>query len=164
MTSPIARNRLPNPPRGQRGAVLYVALIFLILMALIGVVGMQVSALQERMSANYRNTNLAFQNAEAQARQIETNIQNSLSGGVNTYAADQEYCAPVFDPLTWADTVKTATSKYTRRIDKCFASSSLKVGAKQNEETGNIYEITALSSDRAADASASAVINTVFIP
>ena len=52
----------------QKGAVLYVALIVLILLALLGIVGMQVSGLQEKMSANYRNANLAFQNAEGGVR------------------------------------------------------------------------------------------------
>ena len=36
----------------QSGAALYVALIMLILLALIGIVAMQVAGLQERMSAN----------------------------------------------------------------------------------------------------------------
>ena len=43
-----------SPPSRQHGAVLYVALIMLILLALIGVVGMQVAGMQERMSSDYR--------------------------------------------------------------------------------------------------------------
>ena len=155
---------IPRSPQRQRGAVLYVALIMLILLALIGVVGLQVSGLQERMSANYRNANLAFQMAELEARQTEAIIETALSGGTGTFTSNQEYCAPIFDPLTWADGVDTENAVYTRRIDKCFAASSLKVGAKQNEETGNIYEISALSTDETGNSTASAVINTIFIP
>ena len=145
----------------QQGAVLYVALIMLLILALLGVVGMQVTGMQERMAANYLRTNQAFQQAEANARAREADIEAAVFGTTGTYTADQEVCAPVFDPLTWAT---AGTAIYTRRIDRCFAASSLKLGEKLNEDTGNIYEITALSSDDDANPSATAVINTIFIP
>ncbi len=155
--------RRPPSRHAQRGAVLYVALIMLILLALIGIAGMQVTGMQERMAANYFRTNQAFQNAEADARQIENDIEAGISGG-DVFVADQEECSPTYDPLTWADGVSTATANYTRRVDKCFAASSRRVGRRQSEETGNIYQVTALASDDPANASASAVIDTVFIP
>lgn len=150
----------------QTGAVLYVALIMLILLALIGIVGLQVTGMQERMSANYRASNLAFQNAEERARQVENNIQAALTVAGGTFTADQEECSPSFDPLTWAEGLPiTATDNvWTKRIDKCFPASSLKMGAKKNEETGNIYEVTALRADNDANKSSDAVIDTVFIP
>lgn len=46
-------------PRGQRGAVLYVALIMLILLALLGIAGMQVAGMQEKMASNYRAVNVS---------------------------------------------------------------------------------------------------------
>ncbi len=153
-----------RPRRAQQGAVLYIALILLILLALIGIVGMRVTGMQERMSANYMRTNQAFQQAEMAARVIETNIQTAIDGASGTYPANQEICSPVFDPLTWAEGISAASATYTRRIDKCFAASSLKLGAKQSEQTGNIYEVTVLSSDDPANASATAVIDTIFIP
>ncbi|HEY0335496.1 MAG TPA: PilX N-terminal domain-containing pilus assembly protein [Stenotrophomonas sp.] len=164
-TEVTMRRKIPKLAQAsaQRGAVLYVALIMLILLALIGLVGMQVTGMQERMAANYLRGNLAFQNSESSARTIEANIDTALSSG-GVYAADQEVCDPIFDPLTWANGVTASSTTYTRRIDKCFPSSSLIEGTKQNEETGNIYEDTALASDDNANAAASAVINTVFIP
>jgi type IV pilus assembly protein PilX len=158
----IRTSRQPLP-RAQRGAVLYVALIMLILLALIGIAGMQVTGMQERMAANYLRTNQAFQNAESDARQVETAIETKLAGG-DVYKASQEVCSPTYDPLTWADATSTASGSYTRRIDKCFTASSFRTGKRQNEETGNIYQVTALASDTATNASASAVIDTVFIP
>lgn len=152
-----------QPPRTQRGAVLYVALIMLILLALIGIAGMQVTGMQERMAANYLRTNLAFQNAEQNARQVEDTIATTIESG-EPFAAAQEACSPTYDPLTWANGISSNSAQYTRRIDKCFPSSSRRVGAKLNEDTGNIYQVTALSSDAATNASASAVIDTVFIP
>lgn len=148
----------------QRGMVLYVALIILVLLALIGVVTMRVANMQERMSANYMRTNQSFQAAELSARSMEAAIKTGVTGASGTYAADQEVCSPVFDPQTWAEGVTTATATYTRRIDTCFASSSSKLGSKLNEQTGNIYEITVLASDDNANASSTAVIDTIFIP
>lgn len=157
--------------QSQEGAVLYVALIMLILLALIGVVGMQVTGMQERMAANYRSVNLAFQNAETEARTIEEWIEAKIGSGSVTYVADQEVCSPTFDPLSWADgkdasrplTNKNSAS-YTRRIDRCFAASSRRIGEKENEQTGNIYEVAVVSSDFKDNPTATAVIDTIFIP
>jgi type IV pilus assembly protein PilX len=167
------RNTESMVPYKQRGAVLYVALIMLILMALIGIAGMRVIGMQERMSSNYNRVNLAFQNAELAARDSEADISDKL-GLTGTFAADQEVCSPTFDPASWADGNDTARplgdvneDTYIRRVDRCFAASSRRIGNKENEETGNIYEITALASDTNDDddnPSASAVIDTVFIP
>jgi type IV pilus assembly protein PilX len=152
-----------HSPRSQRGAVLYVVLIMLVLMALLGIAGMQVTSMQERMAANYLRSNVAFQNAEADARQTEKSIEKALADG-GIFKASQEECSPSYDPQTWADGLSETKSTYTRRIDKCFAASSRRTGGRQNEETGNIYQVTALASDDPSNASASAVIDTIFIP
>ena len=52
------------PPR-QRGAVLVIGLLILLVMTLIGVTAMSTSTMQERMSANGMNANIAFQAAES---------------------------------------------------------------------------------------------------
>lgn len=161
---PFPHRRIPRSARRQQGAVLYIALIMLILLALIGIVGMQVAGLQERMAANYLRTNIAFQNAEANVRLLENTIEQALTGETGTYSADQEICQPVFDPVTWANDIADTEASYTRRIDQCFPASSRLVGAKKNEQTGNIYEINSLASDADDNASASAVISTIYIP
>ena len=73
-------------------------------------------------------------------------------------------CAPTFDPLTWADAASEDTDRYVRRVDKCFPSSSIIVGKTLSEDTGNIYDISALSTDTPEAPGASAVLNTVYIP
>ncbi|PKM43217.1 MAG: pilus assembly protein PilX [Gammaproteobacteria bacterium HGW-Gammaproteobacteria-1] len=55
-------------PTTQRGAVLIVALIFLLLLTLIGTAAMRTTTLQERMAGNTRDLNLSFQAAEAALR------------------------------------------------------------------------------------------------
>ncbi|NLC61399.1 MAG: protein PilX [Gammaproteobacteria bacterium] len=156
-------SRIPSSKARNRGAVLYVALIMLVLLALLGIVGMQVAGLQERMAANYLRANVAFQNAEARARTSEAAIESAVYS-TGTFAADQEMCSPTFDPLTWADGLSGPTGDHVRRIDKCFPASSLRAGGLASEETGNIYEISALAGDTPTSPSATAVVNTIYIP
>ncbi|WP_228128469.1 pilus assembly PilX family protein [Marinobacter daepoensis] len=49
----------------QRGAVLIISLIVLLVMTLIGVAGMNSSVMQERMAVNAQNSNRTFQAAES---------------------------------------------------------------------------------------------------
>jgi type IV pilus assembly protein PilX len=59
----------------QRGVVLFVSLIMLLVMTLIGVTGMQNSSMEEKMVANVRDIDLSFQAAEAALREAETSLQ-----------------------------------------------------------------------------------------
>lgn len=52
----------------EAGAVLVVSLVFLLVLTLIGLTGMQVTSLEEKMSGNMRDRNLAFQAAESALR------------------------------------------------------------------------------------------------
>jgi type IV pilus assembly protein PilX len=58
-------------PASQAGAALMMALIFLMLMTLLGTAAMRGSALQEQMAGNSRDWNLAFQASEAALREAE---------------------------------------------------------------------------------------------
>lgn len=157
----------------QRGAALYVALIMLVLLALIGVAALQVTSLQERMSANYRATNLALQNAEARAREEETRIDGQVnSGGNESVVVDEPFCARAFDPSGWADGMSFANPKptktsNTRRIDQCVAGngSTAEGTGPITENTNLIFQITAYATDNSgANPSSDAVIDTIFIP
>lgn len=164
---PSCRANIPARRR-QDGAVLYVALIVLLLLAMIGIIGMQVTGMQERMSADYRGMNVAFQNAETNIREREIAINQSLWDG-GLFRADDELCTPGFDPQTWALQTSAAVTEasYTRRIDRCFAGSSIKQEGPENSprnSTNNIYQITSKAGDQATNAESVAVIDTVFIP
>lgn len=58
-------------PTRQRGAVLAVSLILLLVLTLLGVTAMQSTMLQERMAGNAREISMAFQAAEAALRDGE---------------------------------------------------------------------------------------------
>lgn len=147
-----------NPPRNQRGAVLYVALIMLILLALIGIVGMQVATLQERMSANYVAANAAFQNTESQVRTREVDIT------AGTFFENED-CATPFDPKGWASSITVASDVRTRAIGICTGECSAAVGGDSSESLCNLYRTTGFSRDQNSVAASSslAAIDTIFI-
>ena len=68
-----------NPNR-QRGAALFISLMFLIILTVIGLSAANVSVLQERMAGNVRETNEAFQIAEATLRGIEQRVELISTG------------------------------------------------------------------------------------
>ena len=51
--------------RKQRGATLIVSMIFLLVLSIIGLAGMEVTGLEEKMAGNMRDRGMAFQSAEA---------------------------------------------------------------------------------------------------
>lgn len=79
----------------ERGSALAVALIFLLLMTLLGVSAMRGSNMQERMAGNLRDRNLAFQAAEAALRSGETWLMNI----VNQQIADLN--PQIDNPAAW---------------------------------------------------------------
>lgn len=168
------RNTAIGPSaRNQRGAVLYVALIMLILLAMIGVIGMQVSGMQERMSANYRAANLAFQRGEGVARgaecALEDIVNRTTTAGCDVLvAADVDMvCDNGFDPGDWAETQTLATARVVnaRLIGPCISGNAdLDMGRPVNEDPNPIYQITVFSTDFDTDATSGAAIDTIFRP
>ena len=59
----------------QQGAALLMAMLFLVIITLIGVSSMVGTALEERMARNSRETNIAFQGAEAALRDAEADLK-----------------------------------------------------------------------------------------
>lgn len=66
-----------NPRQTERGAVLVVAMIFLLILTLLGITAMSTTTLQERMAGNLRDNNLAFQSAESALRDGEGVLQQA---------------------------------------------------------------------------------------
>jgi len=71
----LVRNN--HPLSRQHGSVLLISLIMLLLLTLVAVGGMQGTILQERMTGNLRDRDLAFQAAEAALREAEAFIRNN---------------------------------------------------------------------------------------
>jgi type IV pilus assembly protein PilX len=64
----------PVNHRKQKGAVLVIGLLLLLVLTIIGVTAMQMSRMQERMAGNTRDLNLAFQASEAALRDGENMV------------------------------------------------------------------------------------------
>ena len=102
--------RFPNSPiiQLQRGAVLVVSLVFLVILTLVGVSAMQNTMLEEKMSGNVKDRNLAFQNAESAVREAELFIEgvtglgmfNGTGGLFGLTDAEPDYSAAA----TWSAT------------------------------------------------------------
>lgn len=171
---PAVRRQPPRTAHHQRGAVLYVALIMLILLALIGIVGMQVTGLQERMAFNYRSINLAFQNAEARTRETECFIEatvNRVDPGDCTAVTINPVCDDGFDATAWARDMSLNAPLEdrvnVRAIGQCISgNSSLGMGGPEDEDPNPIYQVTSYGTDpdAAVGAGADAAIDTIFRP
>lgn len=158
-------------PATQRGAVLYIALIMLILLTLIGLVGMQVASMQERMSANYRSANMAFQQAEGTVRNAECaieHIENRTPVGnctSVTAAAIERRCDTGFQARQWASQRQFSNGRTVsvRQIDQCIqGQASLGLGGPVQANPFPVYQVTGYSTDSTTNPTSSAVIDTIF--
>lgn len=92
----------------QKGAALAVSLIMLLVLTMVGITGMQTTSLEEKMSGNSRDYNLALQSAEVALRNAEAYIeslittadydgQTDFDGLLGEFENDPDY----FNPDTW---------------------------------------------------------------
>lgn len=157
----------------QSGAVLYVALIMLVLMALIGIVGMQVTGMQERMAANYRAANIAFQSAENRLRTAECTVQDLEDGattpGCNilTESDIRRQCNDGYDIDTWLSglNVSSAPAVSVRQIDECIVGESSVaqgIGPLGNVTPIRIYQVTVYDVDSETNRTSAAAIDSVY--
>jgi len=72
---PAKRYRI-TPPHQQQGVVLMVALVFLVIITMLGLTAMRTNIIEERLAGNSRDWALAFQAAEAALRDAERDIQS----------------------------------------------------------------------------------------
>lgn len=160
------------PAAGQRGVALYIALIMLLLLAMIGIIGMQVAGMQERMSASYRGVNRAFQNSEGVVREAECAVEaisNRTAPGtcdIITVTDIARVCDDGFDPAAWGEAQSLAAVPVVnvRQIDTCVQGEGvLDMGtAPVNEQAFPIYQITSYAADDPANPTSSSVVDTVF--
>jgi len=85
------------PPAGQRGMVLLVSLVFLLLLTLLGISSMQNATLQEKMAGSVTVRNQSFQLAESVLRLGETSIRTGFVLAACTTPAS---CAPPAESTT----------------------------------------------------------------
>lgn len=140
----------------QRGSALIISLILLVVMTLLAIASMRVTTMQEKMSGNMRDSDLAFQSAEAALRAGEVYLQGATVGPFNGTSGLFHYAnnpAPDWTvAATWTGSVRTygSTLPHVASAPLFFieelvpvpeAGSSLEAGVAI-EESG-MYRITA---------------------
>jgi type IV pilus assembly protein PilX len=81
----------------QRGFVLIVALVLLLILTILGLAAAQSTSLQERMAGNARNRDMAFQAAEAGLRAAENCLSTGLA--ICTSFSNNTAGTYLFDPV-----------------------------------------------------------------
>ncbi|THB67150.1 MAG: hypothetical protein D6B27_05140 [Gammaproteobacteria bacterium] len=114
----------------ERGAILVVSLLMLLMLTIIGVASIKTTTIQERMAGNLRDRELAFQAAEAALTvgenyiitNIETTGEDWITNNLTSGSSDAAECTPVsglckegqtldpFDGDVW-DTALSATAQ-----------------------------------------------------
>ena len=118
MISTVTQCRKHGRPNRQKGAVLAVSLLLLLVLTLLGVSSMQGTRLEEKMAGNAKDRNLAFQTSESGLREAEDFVEQLVSlgnfdGTAGLYGmgdSEPDYA----DTQTWVDANKhvTASSNY----------------------------------------------------
>lgn len=101
----IAASLTKPSSRRQRGAVLVVALIFLLVMTMLILASVRGSVMQERMASNLYDRSLAFQAAEAALREGERFVQENAPKPTGTGCDSNGNCSkpdPTEEPV-WTD-------------------------------------------------------------
>lgn len=105
--------------RLQQGATLIIAMIFMVVISIIALAGMEVTGLEERMAGNMRERNIAFQAAEATLLEGEDYLATTFSlpafDGSNGLYAERTDGAHNWDEVPWG--TSSAVSTYTGNID-----------------------------------------------
>jgi type IV pilus assembly protein PilX len=93
----------------QSGMSLFPAMMFLLVLAILGVAALNSTLMQEKMAGNTRDTNIAFQAAEAALRDAEADVsQNITPGTVFSPTCTTGLCTP---PSTWPTPTSVDISK-----------------------------------------------------
>jgi type IV pilus assembly protein PilX len=125
--SSLRRGACPAGIAQQRGIVIIVSLVILVTITIIAVTSMSTSGLEERMAANYRDREVAFQSAEAALRAGEREVATGISNAAFDLTCTNGLCKGYdcgvdtactkywLDASIWedADTYRTYTASFS---------------------------------------------------
>ena len=113
----------PVMPAGQSGVILVVALIFLLILTLLGMSTMRTTVLEEKMASNTRERGIAFQSAESALRDAETFIEGIVStsgfNGSNGLYGSDDTAPDIAASATWA--ANSSESVAATQLAKSYA-------------------------------------------
>lgn len=101
--------------RHEQGFILITGLIFLLVLAMLGISAMSINTMEERMAGNSRDLNLAFQAAESGLRDAELDILNNISPASGFDAAcTNGLCMPPSSSTSLAQSIDWDDASVTR--------------------------------------------------
>jgi type IV pilus assembly protein PilX len=125
----LIRLRSPgHSSRHERGTALIMALVFLILLTIIGLASMSVVTLEEKMAGNLKESNLAFQAAESALRDGEADVFANISAAAGFNAACTNglcWPAPGGTPPVWRTVDWSDSSTTSRRFGQVTGAAGL---------------------------------------
>ena len=165
-------NRTSNPTLGsrgkQRGAVLFIALMLLIILTLLGISAAQVTALQERMASVYRADQMAFENAES----LLAGIERATTGNNNSLL--NVSCEHLYDGSKQADQWRAgnnlATATHIENLGRgssfITTMGSLESGLAQEIGDKNclFLQISAQAYDDPSAKTSHSIVQSIFTP
>jgi type IV pilus assembly protein PilX len=156
-------------PHTQQGASLVIAMMFLVVLTILGLVAVRSSTVQERMAGNDRDRAVAFEAAEAALRDAERDIRANLSSAnpfdnvcTDGLCLPSTVATPNWNSISWtgatsriygvnsgAGAFPLAVSNAPRYIIELLpdvpsgAGNSLNTNARSSTRGGTAYRITA---------------------
>lgn len=139
-----------SPSRSaQHGATLMVAMIFLIVLSLLGIAAVQNNTFQEKMAGNSRDRELAFEAAEAALQDAGANIATLRPGpwdgtatGLYTYVATNANDASYWNNAAlWDESTKYRTPGTT--IAQVATQPKYRIEKKTDIGSTEYYRVTA---------------------
>ncbi|MBB4866607.1 type IV pilus assembly protein PilX [Pseudomonas nitritireducens] len=113
--------------RAEGGAILLVTLVMLLLLTLIGLAGMRLASLEERIAGNLRDRQLAFQAAETALRQGELAARE-----LYRQARADSTAYDVGAQVILADTDLARPPRYQLKLLRLLVNEGLEVGKGQS--------------------------------
>lgn len=104
-----------SPPARQQGIILIVALLFLVLLTIVGVSSSVNTTLEERMAGNARDQQIAFQAAESALRDAEIDLETAIGGIGNRDPLTVALFAPLCN-TSFINGICTVTPNYQTEI------------------------------------------------
>ncbi|WP_252176446.1 PilX N-terminal domain-containing pilus assembly protein [Endozoicomonas sp. 4G] len=69
---------MKSPMKSQQGSVLLVSLVLLLILTVTGITSIRMTSLEEKMTGNFRNEQLAFHSAEVAVLEAESYVANTV--------------------------------------------------------------------------------------
>jgi len=113
----MKKHTLTQPVNTQKGAALFTALIFLVILTMLALSSMNTNILDEKMAANSQEKNRAFQTAETALAIALDDVNSFDTGGytstvddVGSYNADATYASSFLESKDAASVFATGTN------------------------------------------------------